>query len=52
MTLPTFEPLLPSSLWLALALCVVLGLAYASVATLLSGAVLRSARRHATLALT
>ncbi len=38
--------------WLALALCVVLGLAYASVATLLSGAVLRSARRHATLALT
>jgi len=38
--------------WLALALCVVLGLAYASVAPLLSGAVLRSARRHATLALT
>ena len=38
--------------WLALTLCVVLGLAYATVATLLSGAVLRSARRHATLALT
>ncbi|HEU4330039.1 MAG TPA: ABC transporter permease [Lapillicoccus sp.] len=38
--------------WLALAVCILLGIGYAVVAALLSGAVLRSARRHATLALT
>ena len=38
--------------WFDLAVCVVLGAAYASVAALLSGVVLRSARRHATLSLT
>jgi len=38
--------------WFALAVCILLGLGYAAVAALLSGAVLRSARRHATLALT
>jgi len=35
-----------------LAVCVALGTAYASVAAVLSGVVLRSARRHATLSLT
>ena len=38
--------------WLALAVCILLGIGYAVVAALLSGAVLRSARRNATLALT
>jgi ABC-2 type transport system permease protein len=38
--------------WLALGICVLLGAGYATVAALLSGIVLRSARRHATLALT
>jgi ABC-2 type transport system permease protein len=38
--------------WFDLTMCVALGTAYASVAALLSGVVLRSARRHATLSLT
>jgi ABC-2 type transport system permease protein len=38
--------------WLAIAACILLGTAYAGVAALLSGVVLRSARRHATLSLT
>jgi len=38
--------------WFDLTVCVGLGTAYASVAAVLSGVVLRSARRHATLSLT
>jgi ABC-2 type transport system permease protein len=38
--------------WFDLAVCVALATVYASVAALLSGVVLRSARRHATLSLT
>jgi ABC-2 type transport system permease protein len=38
--------------WAALVICILLGLGYAAVAAVLSGVVLRSARRHATLALT